>query len=282
MDAEQLGTGNSGQGGVTVAVVARTVPSRRPSGRGRYPRVNRDKWTQMLEAWRERQTIVHVMRKADVGERLAKRAIYKGWPELGFAPLYEIGRSQDRVYEAMAASRVRNDLSEVAQDEGARQAAEEALACREALRNTIKAGEVFGKVLDKIHRGFETGRVMLKGLSINKDGEVEGEIDQNTLMSLCRGAQNLTAAVQKIMEAERMRTGNPEEAVGSQIGVLIDKCSPEEIRVIATTGKIPGRLLTLGSTPASSSVFEEGEGLEGFEDAGDQEDPMKVAALRQE
>lgn len=263
--------------GVAVAVVAKAT-----RGRGRYPRIDKDKYSRMLDAWREKPTMANVMRKANVGERLARKAIYKGWPELNLRRLVDFGKDQELIYEEMARSRARTTHSQEAQTEAAKQAAEEALALQQAMANTLKAGSLFGNIIDKVNRGVETGRILIEGLEENDKGELVGQLDARMFQALTKGAHTLAAAVNKIVETERLRTGAPEESLGIEVGLLLSKCDPAELMALAQDGKIPDRLVALGGRPAEGVLeFDENQKPEDFdEDAAlskDFEDPMARA-----
>jgi hypothetical protein len=231
-------------------------------GRGRYPRIDGEKWAKMLQAYSQKPTKANVMLVADVGEKLADRAIHRGWPELGLLPFKEIVQDQQAIYSAMGAYRKRSLAVSLARVEGTRQMAQEGLAIETALVNATRAGELLERVLDQVLQGVSAGKIKIPEI-----------LDEKYLMALARSAQSVSAAVEKAIASRKLHGLKPQDPVGKEITELLSRCTPEELEEVRTTGTMPRRLLgAVGSSARDHEFEDDGPLPESLE--GSTSDPM--------
>ena len=155
------------------------------------------------------------------------------------------------------------------------------LACREALRNSVRGGRILAHLFEQVERGIETGRIVLDGLEKNDKGELTGKLDPRMLTSLTRSVQSMSAAVEKALIATRLRTGPTEDATGTRVAMLLEGLSPEELAQVEVTGIVPGRVMRIGSPPPEDLEFVDPMKPKGFdEDEGERaEDPAAGAGF---
>jgi hypothetical protein len=104
------------------------------------------------------------------------------------------------------------------------------------LNNCVTIGEIMGHIADKILAGIEAGEILLPSVA-----------DPKVLASLAISADKLTSAMDRALKIKKGRGGEAEQTAGVQLGMLIDQCSPEELRAIQATGRLPVRFRYLPS-----------------------------------
>jgi hypothetical protein len=195
-------------------------------------RISRPVWDQMLVAYRERPQIKHVMEVAKVGKKMARRAILEGWPDHSLPPFVSLVAGSSTIHKEMAKVRESWETADVTRGEAARQAAEEALAARSVMAMALRTMKLNQHVLEKIMEKLEAGQV-----------PIPEEMTPKILYQLTKSMDAAAAVVQKAMDVERKRMGEPEQVLGIQIGLLLDHCEDGELELIMQTGEVPRRLL---------------------------------------
>jgi len=233
-------------------------------GRGRYPRITTDTWTKMLQAYSRHPTKANVMKEANVGEKLADRAINQGWPELDLLPFRQIVRDQQAIYASLGAYRRRESTIRLAQSEGTKALAQEGVAIESALANATLAGQLLEKVMQQVLNGVNAGNIKLPAV-----------LDEKYLLALTRSAQSIAAAVEKVISARKLQGLKPEEPVGKEIASLLMHCTQEELAQIAQGGVLPRRLLGHASVVMPEREFEDEAPLP-EELQGSTSDPMAM------
>ncbi len=147
---------------------------------------------------------------------------------------------------ALAEARKRLELEErqIAQVEkktiaadAVQRSAEEASIARQGMRNVLNMGALMSHITDRILEGVEQGRI-----------EIPDKLDYRVLSSLAASADKLTSAMERAIKIERGRAGEPDSVVGVKIGVLLERCSDEELESMLESGKLPGRLSSAGDS----------------------------------
>lgn len=205
--------------------------SRRSSPNLRNYSVTRSQWDKMLAAYRERPTIKSVMAAGGVGKRIARRAVMEGWPDLSLPPFIELMSSGSTVHKEMAVIRESWEEAAVTQGEAARQAAEEAMAARLAMKSAIQSTQL-------AHRYAEKVLGLLDGVELSVE-----DVTPKLIYQLVRTMESSNATLEKAIKIEQMQMGKPEQIMGIQIGVLLERCNNDELEIIISTGALPGRIL---------------------------------------
>jgi hypothetical protein len=171
------------------------------------------------------------MQAGGVGYKTAKRAISEGWPDLSLPPFAEL-QAGTSVHKEMALTRESWEEAAITKGEAARQAAEEAMAARitmdAAIRSMRMSQGYAARILEKIEEG---------------DALIPEKITPRIVLALVNAMNTAAGTVEKAMKIERMRQGEPEKILGIQIGMLIERCSLEELEATAATGDVPARVL---------------------------------------
>ena len=200
---------------------------------GRRCPVTRSQWDKMLAAYRERPTIANVMEAGPCGKRAARRAIMEGWPDHGYPPFTELKGDASSIHKEMSVFRETWAEADVTRGEAARQAAEEAMAARISMDAALKAARLAqgyaAKVLDR--------------LEANPDAMIPDDITPKVVLQLCTSLEKSATVVEKAMKVEQMRAGKPEAILGVEIGILIDRCSDDELELVAESGELPARII---------------------------------------
>lgn len=205
--------------------------SRRSSPNLRNYSVTRSQWDKMLAAYRERPTIKSVMAAGGVGKRIARRAVMEGWPDLSLPPFIELMSSGTTVHKEMAVLRESWEEAAITKGEAARQAAEEAMAARLAMKSAIQSAQLAHQYAEKV-----------LGLLNNVELSVE-DVTPKLVYQLVRTMESSNATLEKAMKIEQMQMGKPEQVLGIQIGILLERCNDSELEVVVTTGELPSRIL---------------------------------------
>lgn len=226
-------------------------------------RISRPVWDKMLAAYRERPQIKHVMEAAGVGKKMARRAIMEGWPDHSLPPFVELEAGGTSVHKEMAKLRETWEESEITRGEAARQAAEEAMAARYTMGMALETMKLNRKVLAKIMEKIEDDTI-----------PIPEEMTPKILYQLTKSMDTAAAVVQKALDVERKRMGEPEQVLGIQIGLLLDHCEDSELLVVMQTGDIPKRLLdqrTGSKAPGEQFTSDGGQVIDADADSLEQE-----------
>jgi len=209
-------------------------------------RISRPVWDKMLVAYRERPQIKHVMEAAGVGKKMARRAILEGWPDHSLPPFVQLIAGSSTIHKEMAKVRESWETADVTRGEAARQAAEEALAARTVMSMALRTMKLNQHVLEKFMEKLEAGEI-----------PIPEEMTPKVLYQLTKSMDAAAAVVQKAMDVERKRMGEPEQVLGIQIGLLLDHCEDGELELIMQTGEVPRRLLDqrAGASAAPAEGF---------------------------
>lgn len=189
----------------------------------------------------------------NVGRIMAKRALTTGWPELNLPALPDAAKQlvdPQEVHKAMAQLQdQRKEIienlfgPEVAKDpnkptdgvvieEATKRAAEAAMASRVAMSTAVKSARAVEKMADHFLQLIEAGEV-----------EMPEKIRPEHIFLLTKAADTAAGTVTKAIQAEKASSGEPTEIAGAHITNLLFGATPDELRQVALTGNIPGRLL---------------------------------------
>ena len=209
--------------------------------RKRLSVIDRETWDRMLEAYKEKPVAKHVELTAKVGRRVAFRAIHEGWPIISLPPFKDIisGKVGARAFmiqkiqkQASQDALTSPTQRDIAKSEAAKQAAEEALAARATMSNAIKIMRMNQAITEKLLEQIDRG-----------DIPIPEDVTPKLLFQLTKSMDTAAAIVQKAIDIERTRIGEPDQVLGIQIGVLLEACSEDELSRVMLTGEIPRRLL---------------------------------------
>ena len=200
---------------------------------GRTGKVTRVQWDKMLAAFRENPTVANLMREAGVGRKMAKRAIFDGWPERALPPFVTLTTGMTTIHKEMA--KLNNwDDADIVREEAAKQGAREAHASFTLMSSAIRMLDLNMKqaalVIEKLEQG---------ALRFPEDGE----IGPKYIYQLTKSMDTAGALVQKALEVERKRLGEPEEILGAQFIQIFNMCSMDELDDVIKTGTLPDRLM---------------------------------------
>ncbi len=232
---------------------------------GRRCPVTRSQWDKMLAAYRERPTIQHVMDSGQCGKRAARRAILEGWPDHGYPPFVELGGEASSIHKEMSVFRETWAEADVTRGEAARQAAEEAMAARISMDAALKAS--------RLAQGYAAK--VLEKLEQDPDSMIPDNITPKIVLQLCTSLEKSAIVVEKAMKVEQMRAGKPEAVLGVEIGILIDRCSNDELELVAQSGELPARIIdtrrNIHAMAATAETDAESAARQDVEDAPDEE-----------
>lgn len=245
--------------------------------------VTRSQWDKMLAGYREKPTIGHVMASGPCGKRAARRAIMEGWPDHGYPPFVELKGDASSIHKEMSVFRETWAEVDVTRGEAARQAAEEAMAARISMDAALKAA--------RLAQGYAAK--VLERLEANPDAMIPDDITPKVVLQLCTSLEKSATVVEKAMKVEQMRAGKPEAVLGVEIGILIDRCSDEELELVATSGELPARIIdqrrniramaaTAASDAEEAALGEEEQddlNVQDEQDEQDTQDPSDASAL---
>jgi len=194
--------------------------------------VTRSQWDKMLAAYRERPVIQAVMEAGEVGRRIARRAIMEGWPDMSLPPFVELLSGGSSVHKEMAVTRESWKSAALTQGEAARQAAEEALAARCALDGALQSARIQQKLSEELLRRLDSGEQALAE-----------ELSPKLILQILKGMETTNVTLEKAIKIQRMHMGSPENALGIEIGLLLDLLQTDELEIVAETGELPMRIL---------------------------------------
>jgi hypothetical protein len=207
-----------------------TEPIRRSNIR-RSP-ITRTKWDKMLAAYRERPTVKSVRDAGEVGVKVAKRAINTGWPDMNLPPFIELATPGTSVHKEMALMRESWQESAIVQGEAARHAAEESMAARVVMDAAMKSMKMSLDYAQRVMDQMQETGVILPSV-----------VTPKTINALVKSMESAANIVEKAMKIERMRLGEPDKTLGIQIGIMLDRCTDEELESVERTGDLPARIL---------------------------------------
>jgi hypothetical protein len=187
----------------------------------------------MLKAYRERPTIKNVMEGGGVGKRIARRAIMEGWPHHGYTPFAELPAGGTSIHKEMAVYRDNWEEAAVTKGEAARQAAEEAMAARISMDAALRASRLTQSYVLPI----------LKKLEEDPEAHIPEDISPKVIYQLTKALESSAAVVEKAMKIEQMRAGKPERVLGVEIGILLERCSDDELEFVVSEGELPARII---------------------------------------
>jgi hypothetical protein len=195
-------------------------------------RITQEKWNELKQAWGETPTIAHLIRSTNVTKRIAKRAVTKGWPELGLPAFVEEITGDVGLNDATV--KVIREWNEKALVKGelAKQAAKEAIASRIAMAAALKGAQMTQWYAAKVLAKFEANEVEVP------------EVTPKLIYTLVKSLETSTKIIREALEIERTRQTPVESTVSVEIGMLIERCNMQELEdVIASGGILPGRFL---------------------------------------
>lgn len=234
--------------------------------------ITRSQWDKMLTAYREKPTIKYVMEAGGCGKRAARRAIMEGWPDHGYPPFTELGGEAAAIHKEMSVFRQSWADADVTRGEAARQAAEEAMAARISMDAALKAS--------RLAQGYAAK--VLERLEQDPEAMIPDDITPKVVLQLCTSLEKSATVVEKAMKIEQMRAGKPEAVLGVEIGILIDRCSDDELEIVATSGELPARIIdtrrniramaATAANEAEETALSEAEGDGPAEDHGESDD----------
>ncbi len=200
-------------------------------------------------------SISSICENCDVGRIMAKRALTTGWPELNLPPLPDAAKQlidpvevhrvmaqledkRKEIIENLFGTKEERDpnkpVDNVVIEEATKRAAESAMASRVAMSTAVKSAKAVEKMADLFLDLIEAGEV-----------EMPDKIRPEHIFLLTKAADTAAGSIQKALQAEKQSSGEPKEIAGAHITNLLIGATPEELRHVATTGMIPGRLLGL-------------------------------------
>jgi hypothetical protein len=222
----------------------------------------------MLVAYRERPTIKNVMAAGGVGKRVARRAVMEGWPDHSLPPFVELASAGTTVHREMA--RIRESWEEAAttQGEAARMAAEQAMAARTIMASAMRSSLLIENMLTDLLQRVQNGESLLPE-----------EITPKVVNQLMGAQTKLADAVKRAIEIEKLRVGEPEAQLGIQIGIMLERCTDDELEIVVNTGHLPDRLLDQRRlVVASITEGDEEEGPAQQDEGEEPEDSTQVEA----
>jgi uncharacterized protein (UPF0147 family) len=171
------------------------------------------------------------MAAGGVGKRIARRAVMLGWPNQSLPPFIELMVTGSTVHKEMAVFRDSWEEAAVTKGEAARQAAEEAMAARISMKSALQSAKMSQMYAAKVIEKLEAD-----------DFEMP-EISPKLIYQIIRSLESSTTVVEKAMKIEQMQMGRPENILGIEIGILLERCSNEELEAMAGSGELPDRIL---------------------------------------
>lgn len=195
--------------------------------------ITRKQWDDMYNAWRKRPTIQNVMQAGGVGRRIATRAINAGWPDASLPPFSELLKGSPSVHKEMQAYREEWEEAALQKGEAARQAAEEAMAARISMSAALKASRMAQGYAAQVLERLEQGQA-----------HIPEEITPKVIYQIVRSLESSATVVEKAMKVEQMRASKPEEVLGIEIGILLERCTDDELDLIGKSGHLPARIVS--------------------------------------
>ena len=195
--------------------------------------ITRDQWDTMYKAWRQRPSVASVMEAGGVGRRIATRAINVGWPDVSLPPFSELLKGSPSVHREMQAYREQWEEAALTKGEAARQAAEEAMAARISMSAALKASRMAQGYAAQVLERLEQGQA-----------HIPEEITPKVIYQIVRSLESSATVVEKAMKVEQMRASKPEEVLGIEIGILLERCSDDELEAVGSTGHLPARIVS--------------------------------------
>lgn len=190
-------------------------------------RINKPLWEAIKQAYEERPTIDNIIKRTKVGQRMAMRAVNKGWADLGFPPLGESKKTRrksraelDDFEEAH-----RKLLAKLPDD------TEKNLATKIAISTTLKIARINHIAVTKALEKAQSGE------------DVVGEITPQSISQLTKAAADVTNALRRTLEVEKLQAGESDDEYWRVVGPMLDSCNLQELQMIHRLGRLPMRVL---------------------------------------
>lgn len=130
------------------------------------------------------------------------------------------------------AKRIANVEERVIAADNIEQAATEAALARSAMRNVMNIGAALEHLTEKLLEAVAEGKCT-----------IPEELDAKTISTLATAIDKLTTATERAIKIDKGRSGESEDNLGLQIGILLNACTPIEIQqVIDNHGELPERI----------------------------------------
>lgn len=112
------------------------------------------------------------------------------------------------------------------------QAATEAAIARSAMRNVMNIGAALEMLTEKLLEAVADGKCT-----------IPETLDAKTISTLATSIDKLTTATERAIKIDKGRSGESEDNLGLQIGILLNACTPAEIQqTIDNKGELPERI----------------------------------------
>lgn len=139
----------------------------------------------------------------------------------------------------IAEKRLENDAKRIANVEeraiaanNIEQAATEAALARSGMRNVMNIGAALEHLTEKLLDAVAEGKCT-----------IPETLDAKTISTLATSIDKLTTATERAIKIDKGRSGESEENLGLQIGILLNACTAEEIQqTIDNKGELPERI----------------------------------------
>jgi hypothetical protein len=176
--------------------------------------------------------------------RAKLRALQEDADQIGAdTNLAELEQKVDGTMAELEAAKLRAEVEEkrianvsdraIAAD-ATQRSATEAAAARMSLKHCMTMSAIYGHLAENMLDAIEGGKL-----------EMPETVTPRTVMMLASALDKLTTATERAVKLEKGRAGEPDKVIGVQVAVLLDACTPEELEVVATTGRLPTRLKML-------------------------------------
>lgn len=199
---------------------------------GNAPMISKEKWSELYELYKQHPTATHLMEYGGIGRRVARRAIYDGWPHLRLLPFIKIPKGKNPVHYRLAQHRRAWEEDAVAKGEAARMAAEQASAARISMAAALKGSQLANRMAEEMISKLDAGDTVLPD-----------DITPKIVTQIISALNTSTEITKRAIEIEKMRAGEPEEALGIQIGIMLERCSDDELTYVCQTGSLPTRIV---------------------------------------
>jgi len=203
-------------------------------------RITRGLWRKMLAAYRERPKIEYVANTCGVGVRMARRAVRKGWEDLDLPAFQDIVQTESHIPQTKTIQTQpqprRLSLPELdAQKPSPNPDPNEPDASDLAMTSAVSVAQVTSQFAQEILERIQVGQ----GISV-------GEISPKAILELVRAVNYSNELTKRAIELKELQRDKPNEQFWTELGMLLDRCTEEELVEVAKTGKLPHRLLYEG------------------------------------
>ena len=189
---------------------------------GQNRRITRPLYAAMKEAYLARPKIEYVARTCGVGLRMARRAVRQGWDDMNLPPLEQA---------------VREELKHQGANGGQGPTTSGDLALQPASADVLmRSATAMGQMLEQC-----TNQIL--GRMQNGEGLLDEEISLEMISRLVRANNTCSELLRRSLELQEHEQNKPHESDGVRIGMLLDRCTNEELEHIAETGELPARLI---------------------------------------